>query len=180
MKILGLDISTSIVGYTILNDDFSIVEIGHIDFKKCNTFWEKVDFGIKELESIVKKHLPERSFIEEPVQSFSPGHSSAGTIITLSKFNAILSYNVRESIKIDPLHITAAEARKLCGLKMQQKKKCGKSHKEQVFEQISSPMGYLGHMKFELTRTGTIKPWVYDEVDSYVIARAGIIKTGLK
>lgn len=176
MRILGLDISTSIVGYTVLEDDFTIVKIGHIDFKKCENFWEKVDFGIQEIKQIVLQYAPEYAYIEEPVQSFSPGFSSAATIITLSKFNAILSYNVREILHKDPNHITAAESRKLCGLKMQQRKKCGKTHKEQVFDQISAKSGYLGHMTFPLTKTGKLKPFVYDEIDSYVIARSGIIK----
>ena len=39
--ILGLDISTSITGYTILDDEGSVIEIGHIDLRKQKDFFDK-------------------------------------------------------------------------------------------------------------------------------------------
>jgi len=41
--ILGLDISTSITGYTILDDNGDIFESGHIDLRKQKNFFDKSD-----------------------------------------------------------------------------------------------------------------------------------------
>ena len=37
--ILGLDISTSITGYTLLNEDGELLECGHIDLRKEKNFF---------------------------------------------------------------------------------------------------------------------------------------------
>lgn len=175
MIILGLDISTSITGYTILDDEMNIIKMGHIEFSKCNGLWEKVDLAKKELDALLTEFPVEKVYIEESLMSFSSGLSSAATITTLVKFNALVSYLVRAKTGFDPLHISAATARKSVGIKLLQKKKCGLSHKEQSFLWCTGPLGPLAHLEFPKTKTGKFKPFVADEVDSYVIARAGCL-----
>jgi hypothetical protein len=146
----------------------------HVDFKKDMNLWQKADHAIAELLSHLLDHGADALYVEEPVLSYSPGMSSAATIMTLAKFNYILCYALREAMCKDPIHVTSGEARKLCGLKMQQKKKCGKSHKEQTFDLMTTGAGPLVDHVFPKTKTGKFKPFVYDEVDSYVVARAGV------
>jgi hypothetical protein len=88
-------------------------------------------------------------------------------------FNGLVSYFVRETWKIDPEHIMPARARKLIGLKMQQKKTCGLSHKEQTFDAIMA--SDLSHHTWPTKRSGKPKDWAYDIVDAYVIAKAGVV-----
>ena len=172
MRILGLDVSTSIIGYAILDSDelSGIVEIGHIDFSKCNDFWEKVDFARKRLTEIISKHKPEKTYIEESLMGFSSGLSSAGTLFTLAKFNALVTFFVREEMNETPVYISAGSARKSCGIKLLQKKKCGLSHKEQTFNWMLA--GPLSTFEFPKGRTGKFKSFAYDEVDGFVIALA--------
>lgn len=173
---MGLDISTSVIGCSVLSDGFNIDLMTHIDFKSSMSFWQKADHALEQLIEIIDKHRPDVVYVEEPVLSYSPGRSSAGTIITLAKFNYILSYEVRLGMNKDPIHITVGDARKACGVKTQQRKKAnGKSHKEQTFDAMTSPSGPLFGMVFPRTKNGTYKNFVADEVDSYVIARAGMI-----
>lgn len=169
MIVLGLDISTSITGYTILDNE-KIVEIGHIDFKNANNLWEKADHAKIVIDSLVEKYSPEKIYIEESLMGFSSGLSSAGTLFTLAKFNALISYILYLKIGKPVEFISAAHARKTVGIKLLQKKKCGKSHKEQAFEWCIS--GPLVNYEFPKTKTGKWKNFVYDEVDSFVIALA--------
>lgn len=175
MIVLGADISTSCTGITVLDSSFSLLEMTHVDFKDCDNLWEKVDKLSQRMIEIGKKHAVTHFYVEEPVLGFSIGQSSAGTITLLMKFNYMVSYQVRKELGIDPVHVIADSARRTCGIKLQRRKTCGKSHKEQTFEFMTSQLGPLGNMKFPLTKTGKFKPWVFDEVDSYTIARAGVI-----
>lgn len=179
--ILGLDISTSCTGWTILSDDGELVEIGHIDFKGGPNFWEKVDHAMLVLDGICEKHKPSVFYVEESLQGFRPGLSSASTLLTLAKFNGLLSFFVRQKVGKDPYYISSAEARRACGLKMLQKKKHPKAygHKEQTFESISAGL-LKTHVWPERRGVDPTKPltervptWAMDECDSYVIARAG-------
>jgi hypothetical protein len=173
--ILGLDVSTSIVGWTFLNDDGSVHKMGHTDFKKCKTLWEKADHIQKELVHILALHGPvSRVYIEESLQSFRPGLSSAAVLMLLAKFNGLTSFFVRNIVGFDPQYIAATTARKICGMNIQKTKTCGKPGKLQAFEWCIS--GPLKTMSLPKGKTGAFKSFVYDEVDSYVIARAGFIQ----
>lgn len=178
MTVLGLDISTTYTGVTLLNDDGTIVELAHIEFKKCKTVWEKADHVATWLAEKVKTgrvgwDMITKIFIEDPAKKFSQGMSSASTIVTLARFNGLVSYIARNIFKTDPEYIAPGAARKACGLKMQQRKKCGLSHKQQTFDAIMA--SDLSHVTWPLKRRSTkIVDWAYDIVDSYVIAKAGI------
>jgi hypothetical protein len=139
--------------------------------------FEKADHALEEFWAIFDKHpMIDHIYIEEPVLSYSPGKSSAQTIMTLAKFNYILSYEIRLHQNRDPTHITVGEARKACGVKTLQRKKAGGlSHKEQTFKFMTAPGAPLHGLSFPMTKNGTFKNFVADEVDSYVIARAGMI-----
>lgn len=182
--VLGLDISTSVTGWAILASDGFMIDIGHIDFKKCNTIWEKVDKALLELTDICALHKPVCFFIEESLQGFRPGFSSAATLLLLAKFNGLLSYKVRELLKIDPVYISSSEARKLCGIKLLQKKKHPRAlgHKEQTFEHVSSTFlkdkiwvekRFADQKKHLVDR---VMDFCLDECDAFVIAKAGLSK----
>lgn len=175
MKVLGLDVSTAVTGYTILDDSMNIVCMGHIDFSKCKNLWEKADLAKTKLKELLALHSIDKVFVEESLLGFTSGASSATTIMTLSKFNALVSYFVREISGFDPEFIAANSARKTVGIRLIQKKKCGLSHKEQAFLWCTGPQGPLKDLQFPKTKTGKFKPFVSDQVDSYVIARAGVV-----
>jgi len=178
MSVLGLDISTTYTGVVVLekNDPPIILTLDHIEFKKCKTLWDKVDVVKSYFEAAKKK--PEfanvRSImIEDPAKKFSMGKSSATTIVTLARFNGLVSYLVREVFGMDPEYIAASAARKAVGLKMQQKKKCGLTHKEQTATHIMS--NDLKHITWPKKKSGEVVDWSYDVIDAFVIAKAAII-----
>lgn len=111
-------------------------------------------------------------FIEDAAKRFSPGMSSAETIGTLLRFNGLTSFLVHEIFGIDPAYIAVGQARKLCGLKMQQKAKAGGlGHKDQTYAAIMSTD--LKSTVWPTKKSGKTVDWAHDVVDAYVIAKAG-------
>lgn len=181
MRVIGLDISTTTIGYCVIeSDDRSIVELGHISLKNVDGLFKKVDFAVPKIVDLMAKLNVSEAYVEESVMMFSKGMSSAQTIITLAKFNALISYHVRNHLgDLNIFWVKPTEARKMCGLVMTTKAKAGgKSQKEQTMLQITAPGGLLSHITFPLTRTGKPKPENFDEVDAFVVAYYGATKTG--
>jgi hypothetical protein len=104
--------------------------------------------------------------------------SSASTLNLLAKFNGLVSYQVRNLLALDPQYVSVNHARKLCGVRIEKTSKCGKSAKDQTFDwAIAGPLKEIAaSFKLVNTKDGSVKyqGYHYDEVDSYVIARAGL------
>lgn len=177
-RIIGLDVSTSVTGICILNPEIPLNDEGshilyldRVDFKKCNTLWDKADLMALELDRLLKLHQGNyKVYLEEPLMGFRTGMSSAATITTLMRFNGIVSYISRDIFKVDPQYISSASARKACGIKMQKTSKAGMSGKEQVFKYMSE--NDLKHMDWPKKKNGEAVDWSRDATDAYVIARA--------
>lgn len=174
MIVLGLDVSTSITGVALLqgtsHDDLKFID--HMNFKNCVDLWQKVDFARQFLIDVKTKFgTPDHIYVEESLMAFRPGLSSAATIATLLKFNALVSYSCREIFGIDPKFIASVTARKKCGFKMN--KADTKSGKDQVFEWACK--GPLSHIDWPKKKNGDPKDWAKDATDAYVVGLAGFI-----
>ena len=167
--ILGLDVSTSITGYTLIDGD-KIVLNGAWDTRKYKDFFEKVKHVKAGLEEIYEQYGEQIGavYIEQSLQTFRSGFSSAKTLSTLSRFNGIVSWIVFDKYKIKPEYLAATSARKLCGIKVPR----GQKAKAVVLKfLLDNEPGFV----IEYTRNGNPKPESYDRADSIVIAKAGII-----
>ena len=83
--ILGLDISTSITGATILNSSGVVVYNEAWDLRKYKTFFKKAEYVEKRIDELRDNGFGiERVYIEQSLQSFRSGFSSAKTLSTLS------------------------------------------------------------------------------------------------
>ena len=167
--ILGLDISTSITGYTLIDGDKIILNSAW-DTRKYKDFFEKVIHVKAGLEEIYEQYggQIEAVYIEQSLQSFRSGFSSAKTLSTLSRFNGIVSWIVFDKYKIKPEYLAATSARKLCGIKIPR----GLKAKAVVLDYL---LKNEPSFTIEYTRHGNPKPDSYDRADSIVIARAGIV-----
>lgn len=181
--ICGLDLSTSITGYTILDMDGNLVEIGHFELNKIKgTIWDKIDVMKTNLIELGKRFKLKHVFIEEPLSKFSRGKSSSATISLLMRFNGIISYIVHLYLGIDPDYYPPSRARKVCGLKMMNKSACKrekipwKPQKEQAFDQMAAQPPFGKDYKWPLKRTGRLKDYCYDQMDSFIVAKAGFIE----
>ena len=165
--ILGLDVSTSITGVTLLDDKGNVVLNDAWDTRKYKNFFEKVEYVEKQIESLsVYKKKIKKVYVEQSLQSFRSGFSSAKTLSTLSRFNGVVSWLVYRILQVEPEYLAATSARKLCGITVPR----GSKAKEVVLQHLinNEPVFII-----EYTKHGNPKPESYDKADSLVIARAG-------
>jgi Holliday junction resolvasome RuvABC endonuclease subunit len=178
--ILGLDISTSCTGWCILNSSGELVKMGYIPLAKIKSMFKKAQTVRHMLSSLNVDYDIERIYIEENLQAFRPGLSSAKTLLSLARFNGIISYIAQEEFFISPEFINVNAARKKLSIKIKRKKNGGKPTKEQVLDWVTSQIASYTWPKKQLKsgpRKGKLilEPGCYDMADSYVIARAGIL-----
>jgi hypothetical protein len=162
--ILGLDISTSITGATILNESGEIVYNEAWDTRKYKNIFEKAEFVNERISNLPIK--PDRIYIEQSLQSFRSGFSSAKTLSTLSRFNGIVSWICYRQYAIEPIYLAAVSARKTCGITVPR----GTKAKEVVIQHV---LDNVPNVLIEYTKHGNPKPHCFDKADSWVIARAG-------
>jgi hypothetical protein len=162
--ILGLDISTSITGVTVLSEDGSIEYNFAIDTRKYKNFFDKIEVVKDKLEKLIID--PEAIYIEQSLQSFRSGFSSAKTLSTLARFNGVVSWICYEIWGLEPQYVAATSARKQCGIRVPR----GQKAKEVVLKYI---IDSVPDVLIEYTKHGNPKPQCYDKADSWVVAKAG-------
>ncbi len=162
--ILGLDISTSIVGVCVMNDN-KIVHTEYIDLRKTGNFFEKAQKVEDSLKEIKKSHNIEHIFIEQALMFFRRGGSTAKTMSVLQRFNGIISWQCYQLFDMEPNYVTPISARSKCGIKVAR----GKKAKEVVMEH------FIESQEFEIiyTRHGNVQKYCYDIADAIIVARAG-------
>ena len=164
--ILGLDISTSMTGATVLSESGEVILCDVWDLRKDKSFFQKVENAQAHLKTLKASHGIRQIFIEQSLQSFRSGFSSAQTLSTLARFNGTLSWLCYELFGVEPEFVGATTARKLCGIKVPR----GQKAKEVVLQKI---LDTEPSFEIEYTKFGNPKPGSYDRADSLVIARAG-------
>ena len=181
MTILALDISTSCTGYCILDPELdskeSLIHLGFIPLSKLKSHYDKANLVLETLNNIKTKYNITQIAIEENLQSFRSGFSSAQTLSSLAKFNGIVAYLCEDTFEVVPEFFNVNSARKSVGLKIVSKKKGGQDTKLQVLEwAINELEGYDWPTK--TLKSGPRKdlvitdPVCYDMADAYVIACA--------
>ena len=157
MFILGLDASTTCVGYAFTQYK-KILDMGFIDIKKETTPKDKVqkvlDFLHKSsyIDDVMDIH------IEDNLSGFMGGRTSQQTIIKLAKFNAILCFML-ENFDFDVHSLNPMTARKNVFGKARVK---GKKAKEFVQEEIEKM--YNTKKWCKKTKTGL---WDKRNIDMY-------------
>jgi len=181
VAILGLDISTSCTGYCILQSDLnsktSLLEIGFIPLSKEKGHYAKANVVLDVIKRLKKEYQIEKIAIEENLQSFRSGFSSAQTLSSLAKFNGIIAYLCEDTFETPPEFFNVNAARKSVGLKVLSKKKGGSDTKIQVLDWVKCEIPHYTWPTKTLKsgpRKGesVLEPGCYDMADAYVIARA--------
>ena len=111
MVSLGLDASTTCVGYAFTQDK-KILDMGFIDIKKEKTPKEKV---FKVLDFLNNNSYIDNVTdinVEDNLQGFAGGRTSQQVIVKLAKFNAILCFMLEEMFGMEVHNINPMTARK--------------------------------------------------------------------
>jgi len=189
--ILGLDISTSVTGVALIDSQTGELEV--LDAVKLTgvkyegSMWKKADRAIEEIVRLVGGRTISAIHVEENAKRFAEGLSSADTVLTLAKFNGIISYLSHKAFGAEVTNINVAAARKAVGFS----KKLsplngikGNSVKDMVFDYVTRK-----HPEFpwrrHVAKTGksvgmeVFDADMHDACDAWVVAYGGWKAAGL-
>ena len=177
--VLGLDISTSCTGWCVVSLTGGFIDMGYVTLSPKLSTFQKAKVMADALSNLHIKHDITKVVIEENLQAFRPGFSSAKTLLSLARFNGIVSFLSQEQYAVQPEFINVNVARKAVGLKILSKRKGGAPTKEQVFDWVNNHVSFdwpkkklkSGPRKDQLI----LDPGCFDAADAYVIATASIL-----
>ena len=178
MIILGLDVSSATIGWSLLNLDKNnptLIECGHIkpmskdkaDKKGYGMIYRGAD-AYDQIADLLKNKKPDLIVIEDFSKKFSKGKSSANTIITLAVFNSFVALACLKYSGKEPLKFSATEMRSNVGKFYKQKI----VSKDDVFPFICNK---YQNFIIKNNRNNKTKTEYYDEADAIFTALACII-----
>lgn len=162
--ILGLDVSTSRVGWAIINDKQELIDSGFYK-TKAKTPLEERAIALKDnvLVPITTIHKIAEIRIEEPFTMFSGGKTTAKTMSSLQRFNGMVSLLAHQLLGKPPTLVGATTARSRVGIKVPR----GTKAKQVVMMWCASE---YDNFIMEYTRHGNPKPGLDDEADAIIVA----------
>ncbi len=166
--ILGIDISTSKIGYSVIDCSTNLIECQLIKLKSSDSLETRADLFFSIITEVEKKYEIKHVFVEQPFIAFSGGKTTAATMAKLQRFNGMCCYVLRLLFGFPATLIQANKARGLVGLKI----KRGEKTKLKVIEWVEAK--YPKDFIVEYTRHGNPKPGTDDKADAIVIANAGL------
>ncbi len=170
--ILGLDVSTTSTGWAILDSSGNLVEMGSFKLTKYDDLFDKASAVRDGLLTLRSKYQVSKISIEEPLQGFRRGMSSAHTLLTLARFNGIVSWLAFDVFKVKPIFFDSSTARRGLGIKIDK----ARDTKDQIMEWVEVVTGKP--LPRRVATAGKKKGMtlfasgVNDAADAYVMARA--------
>ena len=144
MVILGLDASTTCVGYAFTQDK-KILDMGFIDISKEKTPKDKVQkvLGFINESKYIDDVIDIK--IEDNLSGFAGGRTSQQVIIKLAKFNAILCFMLEEMFEFNVHSINPMTARKNVFGKARVKGKKAKQFVQEEIEKMYNTKKWCKH-----------------------------------
>ena len=164
MVILGLDVSTTTIGYAFIRNK-KILDMGFIDISKHDTFKDKAYHAMGVLDDNKYMEKTGKIIVEDSLSGFMPGRTRMQTIIKLAKFNAVFCFVMEWRNDIDVELINPNTARKAVFGKARVK---GKSAKQYVKEQVDKKFKPNGFIK--MNKRGNPDKRNIDAYDALVCA----------
>jgi crossover junction endodeoxyribonuclease RuvC len=167
MIVLGLDISSTTVGYgvvEIIDKNIKYIDCGFIKPQKDGTIVSRLNHLRNQVEIIFDIYQPDRIAIEDII-SFMKGHSTATTIITLTTFNRMLCLYSYDYLGIEPQIYNVNTIRSKIKEQVRPKK-----------EEIPEVLARKLHIEFpyEIVKKGRSKGKIqiesYDKADGLAVA----------
>ena len=162
--ILGLDVSTTRIGWAIVNDKQELVDSNFFKTDKKMSLEERAEaLKFNVLQPIMTLHNIVEIRIEEPFSMFSGGKTTAKTMSSLQRFNGMVSLTAHQLLGKPPTLVGATTARSRCGIKVPR----GTKAKVVVLDWVENK---FDNFIMEYTRHGNPKPGLDDEADAIVVA----------
>lgn len=185
--IYGWDVSTSIIGLAMFEDDGKFVKHASLDMRKIDGQIAKTDAfktWITKLE-FVNSFDTNFHFVEERLGGFSGGRTSTQVLMKLAQINALISYVIwmhnqpggeRHDRQISYIHpMTWKSLLKKEGSFAGEKLNIPKGTPSVAKKQMTLEFVLCSEPSFHLdvNKKQNPQPWMFDEADAYCIGRAG-------
>jgi len=162
MVILGLDVSTTTIGYAFTKNK-KILDMGFIDIKKQKTIQEKAYYAMDILEG--KEYNIDKIYVEDSLSGFSGGRTSQQVIIKLAKFNAVFCFILENSMGLKVVSINPNTVRKKVFGKARIKGVKAKDYVQQKVEEMYDTKKWC-----KITSRGNFDKRNIDSYDALVMA----------
>ncbi|MEO6303078.1 MAG: hypothetical protein ABIP51_07880 [Bacteroidia bacterium] len=179
IKILGIDLSTTVMGYCILDEKGEIELLNYYSFKSKEML-EKADELKTVLNFIFSKYEISDFFIEERLQGFRAGGTNADAMFKTAALNFYCQVLIKErNIPITALNVIKARNLVFPGFFKFARTVKGTKHKEIIFKFVKEKLGET-IFPTKVMKSGKNKgkteflEEAKDMSDSWVIASAGL------
>ena len=116
--ILGIDVSTSKIGYCVVDTQQNLKEVNFLKFKDGTLEERAQQFSLGELRRLKHTYNITHIRIEAPFTMFSGGKTTAGTMSKLQRFNGMISVLAYTVFNLQPELVQSRSARSKCGIKL--------------------------------------------------------------
>lgn len=167
--IIGWDISTKCIGWCILNDDGTFVDVDYIWLQKLGDEYDKLERFIEFLDKLSLPSKGLKIFVEAPLKRSNNQH----VVNILQRWNGFCCAALYQRFGVKPVLIPERDVRKLNGI-IVPKGTTGVNKKKYVLQCVQE-LGIIPEEKWKYKRTGTPKDFCFDMSDSYWVAKAGYL-----
>jgi len=175
--VIGLDISTSCTGVAFLTLSGDIITLDYCR-PKGDSLVEKTTYFKKYFDKLWVDNglpIPKKIYVEQNLQKFRRGFSSAQVLNTLARFNGMISYLMYQHFEVQPTYINVNEGRKALGIKIPR----GSDTKEEILKWCQHRYPNVEWPEKKLKsgpRKGLVilDPCCYDISDALITATAGL------
>lgn len=165
MRILGWDVSSTTIGYCILeynerSKNVKFVKCSYFKPTKTGSILERLKHTQDKVQAILEEWKPDTVAIEE-ITKFMPRMSSAQTIITLATFNRVVGLTCLNYLKKSPEMQSVMAMRHALKLSKDLPKKEDMPSLVETYLEIKFP--------YEYKKNGNIKDESYDMADACIV-----------
>ena len=178
MIVLGLDVSTAITGYCLLDSTASakdrLLLADAIVTSQIKDPYSKAT-AVRCIFNDLKDQFDiDKIVVEENLQAFRRGLSSAKTLSTLARFNGVFSFLAEDVIRAPVTMVNVNNARSLAGVKIDRKSDL--SIKEQVLNCVKTRSEFQGFFwPTKTMKSGPRKGKTIDAPECFEIADAAVV-----
>ncbi len=178
IKVLGLDISSSTIGWALLSlkeKEVKVLQHGHIKPLKSikGTLSERLSDTYNKVLALLDKVNPDEIVVEDYLKKFTKGKSSAHTIMILSVFNEVSCLVCKRHLDMEAKRYSVSKVRSLISKHLDKEI----VSKEEIFPVMCEV--FKDNFKLKNNRNDNIKVECYDEADAIAVGFAYIIDTYL-
>lgn len=173
-RVLGLDISSSTIGWALIKFNDEIVELeshGHIKppAKKKGCMGFRLSTTSDEIRNLIKNLSPDIVAVEDYAKKFSSKKSSAHTIIVLATFNEVCAMIAYQELGKDVWRCAATSIRSILSKHFDIKS----VSKDEIFSVIQT---HCKRFETKMNRIGNTKTESKDEADAVAVSLAYVLE----